>query len=104
MLVLVVHPGWSGVLELSFSHLMVCVFLSDLIKPTTVGLVGIIRLIFNGDNMLDKNTYDLIYSLIRSQDRIAEALESISLTLEQIKDRQGHPGNPAKTDQSKETI
>ena len=83
---------------------MVCVFLSDLIKPTTVGLVGIIRLIFNGDNMLDKNTYDLIYSLIRSQDRIAEALESISLTLEQMNDRQGHPGNPAKNDQSKETI
>lgn len=54
--------------------------------------------------MLDKVTYDLIYSLIRSQDRIAEALESISLTLEQIKDRQGHPGNPAKNDQSKETI
>ena len=54
--------------------------------------------------MLDKNTYDLIYSLVRSQDRIAEALESISLTLEKMNDRQGHPGNPAKTDQSKETI
>ena len=54
--------------------------------------------------MLDKVTYDLIYSLIRAQDRIAEALESISLTLEQMNDRQGHPGNPAKNDQSKETI
>ena len=46
--------------------------------------------------MLDKVTYDLIYSLIRSQDRIAEALESISLTLEKMNDRDGHPGNPAK--------
>ena len=78
--------------------------LSDLIEPLPEGSVGIIRLIFNGDNMLDKVTYDLIYSLIRSQDRIAEALESISLTLEQMNDRQGHPGNPAKNDQSKETI
>lgn len=54
--------------------------------------------------MLDKNTYDLIYSLIRSQDRIAEALESISLTLEKMNDRDGHPGNPAKNNQSKETV
>ena len=54
--------------------------------------------------MLDKATWDLIYSLVRSQDRIAEALESISLTLEKMNDRDGHPGNPAKTDQSKETV
>ena len=78
--------------------------LSDLIEPSPEGSVGFIRLIFNGDNMLDKHTYDLIYSLIRSQDRIAEALESISLTLEKMNDRDGHPGNPAKNDQSKETI
>ena len=36
--------------------------------------------------MLDKATWDLIYSLVRSQDRIAEALESISLTLEKMND------------------
>jgi hypothetical protein len=54
--------------------------------------------------MLDKATWDLIYSLVRSQDRIAEALESISLTLEKMNDRDGHPGNPAKNNQSKETI